>query len=84
VLATAPAGCWAEDRWCGETLYRNKIFATINNRYYIAPHSKINQYITDEALAQPNDYITIHSLSPEQMRRHWKERANEHNQVNVD
>jgi hypothetical protein len=76
VLATAPAGCWAEDRWCGETLFRNKIFSTINNRYYIAPHTRTCQYITDEELYKPNNYLTIHSLSPDQMRRYYNSLKN--------
>ena len=73
VLAQSAPGCWAEDRWAGESLYRNGIFGEIDGRYYIAPHTRTNQYITDEELAQPNSHLVIHSLTPAQMRRYWKE-----------
>jgi hypothetical protein len=64
---------WAEDAWVGTVLLGQNQTPVFDDRYYIAPQTQHNQYITDEALAEPNDYFTIHSLSPEQMRRHYKE-----------
>ena len=76
ILTTKGAsGCWAEDRWAGETLCRNGIKATIDTRYHIVPPTRRNQYISDEELAKPNNYISIHSLTPAQMRKHWAERV---------
>jgi hypothetical protein len=73
VLSESAPGCWAEDRWAGESLYRKGIYGEIDGRYYIAPRTRTNQYITDAELAKPNDFLVIHSLTPDQMRRHWKE-----------
>jgi hypothetical protein len=72
IIVAAPEISWAEDRHVGEVMKRAGIAPHFEFRYFIAPPTRRNQYISDEALAQPNDYITIHSLSPEQMRRHWR------------
>ena len=69
ILDRARAGCWAEDRWVGETLQRANIHCAFDPRYFVALQTRSNQYISDEALAATHDYITIHSLSPDQMRR---------------
>ena len=73
-LMSSPGKCWAEDRWCGEALIRKGIRATFDLRYYIAPPTRTCQYISDEALEKSNDYITIHSMSPDQMRRYYERR----------
>ena len=72
IVAASPEISWAEDRHVGEALKRAGVNPTFDFRYYIAPPTRSNQYLSEEALAQPNDYITIHSLSPDQMRRHWR------------
>ena len=69
IVVSAPVVSWAEDRHVGEVMKRAGMNPTFDFRYYIAPPTKRNQYISDEALAQPNDYITIHALHPDQMRR---------------
>lgn len=91
VLSTARAGSWAEDRFAGESLRRAGIRATIDNRYYIAPYTRCNPYISDEELGKPHDHIAIHALTPDQMRRHWNKRiieemlhVKQHNTVCVD
>ena len=68
-LSTSRAGSWAEDRWAGESLRRVGIRATIDPRYYIAPYTRTNPYISEEELAKPNDHLAIHALTPDQMRR---------------
>lgn len=70
-LMACPAGSWAEDRWVGESLKKKGIQCVFDPRYYIVPPTRRNQYISDEELARPNGYLAIHSLSPDQMRRHW-------------
>ena len=72
IAISSPNGSWAEDRWLGEAMQRAGIKPNFDFRYYIAPPTRRCQYISDEALALPNDYISIHALSPEQMRRHWR------------
>ena len=64
---------WAEDAMVGTILLNQNRVPTFDERYYIAPQTQHNQYISDEELALPNDYLTIHSLSPEQMRKHYEE-----------
>jgi hypothetical protein len=81
ILTTCGGGSWAEDRWVGEALLKRKILPTIDYRYFIAPPTRTNQYISDVDLAKPHDYISIHSLSPEQMRRHWEETRHANNKV---
>jgi hypothetical protein len=74
LLAALPCFRWQEDYWCGCAMERHKVPFTKDARYYIAPTTQTNQYISDEALANPNEYLTIHSLSPDQMRQyHHKE-----------
>jgi hypothetical protein len=65
----APVGCWAEDRALGESLHRAGIHLTTDYRYHLCKPTKTNQYISDAELYKPNDWLTIHSLSPDQMRR---------------
>jgi hypothetical protein len=65
---------WQEDFWAGCVMENNRIPFTRDARYYIAPSTKTNQYISSEELAKPNDYLTIHSLSPEQMRQYYTEK----------
>ncbi len=72
VVISTPEISWAEDRHVGEALKRAGINPTFDMRYYIVPPTRRNQYISDEDLAKPNDYITIHSLRPDQMRAHWR------------
>jgi len=73
LLADSPPFRWQEDFWVGCVMENNHIPLTKDARYFIAPTTRTNQYISDEALSNPNQYLTIHSLSPEQMRRHYKE-----------
>jgi hypothetical protein len=68
-LASGRANSWAEDAWVGMVLANENINPVLDSRYYIAPFTRTNQYITDEELSQPHDHLTIHSLTPEQMRR---------------
>ena len=68
-LQACPQGSWAEDRWVGESLYRRGIRCSVDNRYYIAPFTRTCQFISDAELERPNDHLTIHSLTPLQMRR---------------
>ena len=75
LLAQSPAGCWAEDRWVGEALLRKGIRLTTDFRYHLCKPTKTNQYISDGELGKPNNYLTIHSLSPDQMKKHWEERC---------
>ena len=69
ILLRSPAGCWAEDRWCGTALKKAGIHLTPDYRYHLCKPTKTNQYISDAELYKPNDWLTIHSLSPDQMRR---------------
>ena len=71
LLDKSPAGCWGEDRWVGEALMRQRIRCTIDNRYHLVKPTRTNQYISDAELDRPNGWLTIHSLSPDQMRRHY-------------
>jgi hypothetical protein len=64
---------WAEDAWVGTVLLNNNVTPRFDARYYIAPQSRTNQYISDEALSKSNDYLTIHSLSPAQMCKLYEE-----------
>lgn len=73
-LATSDINAWAEDRWVGTSLWKKQIRCAFDDRYYVAKQTRENQYISDEELAAPNDHLTIHSLSPEQMRRHHESR----------
>jgi hypothetical protein len=68
----SPDGVFAEDRWLGESLRRKGIYPTFDERFYLVRPTRTNQYISDEDLEKVNNYFTIHSLSPEQMRRLWK------------
>ena len=74
ILSESPAGCWAEDVWVGEALLKKGIRCSFDERYYCVNPTQTNQYISDEELAQPNDYLSIHSLTPSQMRRYYAER----------
>ena len=71
-LITSPLGAWAEDRWVGESLQRGGIGLTVENRFHLVRPTRTCQYMSDAELDSPNDYLTIHSLSPEQMVRHWR------------
>jgi len=77
-LRSAPTGNWAEDRWVGESLRRKGINCSFDGRYHIAHQSKTNQYISDEELAKPNEYLSVHSLSPDQMRGYYASRSSGH------
>ncbi|MGA2885767.1 MAG: hypothetical protein ABSE80_11500 [Halobacteriota archaeon] len=74
-LLQCPAGCWAEDRWVGESLKRKGIHLTTDHRYHLVKPTKTNQYISDGELGKSNNYLTIHSLSPDQMRRLYARRS---------
>ena len=73
LLVQQPCFRWQEDYWVGCVMEMNHVPFTKDARYYIAPTTQKNQYISDEALSKPNDYLSIHSLSPNQMRQHYKE-----------
>jgi hypothetical protein len=73
LLKEGSAPHWAEDAWVGTVLLGQNQTPAFDARYYIAPQTKNNQYITDEELAEPNRYFTIHSLSPVQMRKYYVE-----------
>ena len=64
ILNANSAPHWAEDAWVGTVLLNNNVTPRFDSRYYIAPQTKNCQYISDEELSKPNDYLTIHSLSP--------------------
>ena len=70
-LLDSPMKSWAEDRWVGESLRWGKIPLTVENRFHLVKPTRASQYISEEELGRPNDYLTIHSLSPDQMRRHY-------------
>jgi hypothetical protein len=73
ILLASPAGpAWAEDRWVGETLRKRGIPLTIEERFHLVKPTRNNQYISDEELKKPNDWLTFHSASPDQMRRLYK------------
>ncbi len=65
----APQGVWAEDRYVGESLKRAGISLTTDYRYHLCRPTKNRQWISDDELLKPNDWLTFHSASPEQMRR---------------
>jgi hypothetical protein len=75
-LLRSPAGCWAEDRWAGESLKRAGIRCTFDNRYHLVKPTKLCQYISDMELYRPNNWLTFHSASPDQMRRLYADRGN--------
>lgn len=68
-LVKSRVSCWAEDRWVGETLRRHQIFCTNDDRYHLVMPTKKNQCISEFELFKPNDWLTVHALSPDQMRR---------------
>jgi hypothetical protein len=68
----APVGCWAEDRALGESLHRAGIHLTPDYRFHLCKPTKTNQYISDAELYKPNDWLSVHSLSPDQMRQYHK------------
>ena len=70
LLVASPCFRWQEDFWVGCVAENNHIPFTKDARYYLAPTTQQNQYISDEALSKPNNYFSIHSLSPDQMRRY--------------
>ena len=73
ILNANSAPHWAEDAWVGTVLLNNNVTPRFDSRYYIAPQTKTCQYISDEELSKPNDYLTIHSLSPAQMVKLYEE-----------
>lgn len=75
LLDKSPAGCWAEDRWVGESLRKQQILCTHDARYHLVKPTKTNQYISDGELGKPNNYLTVHSLSPDQMRSLYARRG---------
>lgn len=79
ILLASPQGAWAEDRYVGESLRRAGIPLTVEDRFHLVKPTRTNQYISEEELEKPNDYLTIHSLSPEQMRRHYASRNGSRN-----
>jgi hypothetical protein len=74
ILSKAPMHIWAEDRWVGEVMRRNHIPCNFDKRYKVECPTRTNQYMSDEDIRKPNEYLTVHSLSPDQMRRYWGER----------
>ena len=71
LLVASPCFRWQEDYWVGSVMENNHIPLLKDTRYFCAPTTRTNQYISDEELSKPNDYLTIHSLSPEQMRTYY-------------
>lgn len=70
ILLASPAGpAWAEDRWVGESLRRKGIPLTVEDRFHLVRPTRTNQYINDDDLLTPNDWLTFHSASPSQMFR---------------
>ena len=67
---------WQEDFWVGRVLESHGVKFVKDPRYFVAPTTKENQYILDEELAKSNNYLTIHALSPDQMRKVYKEKQN--------
>jgi hypothetical protein len=75
LLDKSPAGIWAEDRWIGEALKKQQIRCAFDNRYHLVRPTRTNPYISDGELEKPNNYLTIHALSPDQMRRLYARRS---------
>jgi hypothetical protein len=75
LLDKSPAGTWAEDRWIGEALKKQQIRCAFDNRYHLVRPTRTNPYISDGELEQTNNFLTIHALSPDQMRRHYADRG---------
>ena len=75
LLDKSPAGTWAEDRWIGEALKKQQIRCAYDNRYHLVRPTRTNPYISDGELEQTNNFLTIHALSPDQMRRHYADRG---------
>jgi hypothetical protein len=74
ILAAAPVHIWAEDRWVGEVLKKHHITPVRQNLYHLAKWTRTCQWITDEELkAVCNNVLSIHAMSPDQMRRHYAE-----------
>ena len=71
LLVSSPCFRWQEDYWVGCVAENNHIPFTKDARYFIAPTTQTCQYISDDALYKPNDYLTIHSVSPTQMRTYY-------------
>ncbi len=69
LLDKSPAGCWAEDRYVGEALKKQQIRCAFDSRYHLVKPTRTNPYISDGELEKPNNYLTIHALRPDQMRR---------------
>lgn len=65
-----PCFRWQEDYWVGSCLENARIPLVKDSRYYIAPSTQSCQYVSDEALYKPHSHISIHSLSPIQMREY--------------
>jgi len=72
ILDKSPVGTWAEDRFVGESLKRAGIKCSFDKRYHLVKPTRTNPYISDSELVLPNDWLTIHSLTPDQMRQHHK------------
>lgn len=74
-IVQQPCFRWQEDFWVGCSLEIARISLVKDVRYFIAPSTQTCQYISDEDLYKPHQYISIHSLSPEQMRAYHRLRA---------
>ena len=72
VLAKSPAGVFAEDRWAGESLHRAGIHLTTDYRFHLCRPTKTNQWISDSELYRPNDWLSVHSMNPQQMVQYYK------------
>lgn len=79
VVVSQPCFRWQEDFWVGCCMENARIPLVKDARYYIAPSTQTCQYISDEALYKPHEFISIHSLSPEQMRAYHRLRAEKGN-----
>ncbi len=72
ILAHAPIHIWAEDRWASDVLHKHRVTPVHNRGYYLAPSTRTNQWITEEDLSERRKMaLTIHSMSPAQMRSEY-------------
>jgi hypothetical protein len=74
ILAKSQVNNWCEDQWAGTTLDSNHIKGIRQEGYYLCPSTQTNQWITEETLSEKCDTVlSIHALSPQQMRDHYAE-----------
>jgi hypothetical protein len=75
-LATSDINMWAEDRWVGASLFRHQIRCAFDLRYHVSKPTRTNQYISEHELASLEDtLLTVHAMSPDQMRQYHARRV---------